>query len=229
MSDVGAMEPPKSKQFDDVYFSVEDGLAESRFVFLERNNLPDGWRGKDQFVICETGFGTGLNFLSAWKLFDETTSPQQRLDFISFEKYPLKVTEIEEYLAHWKGEFGDRLQVLLGNYPPLIPGFHNIILNEKITLTLIFDDVNDAIPDLDAAVDAWFLDGFKPATNPGMWSEILFENMARLSHPGTRFSTFTAAGLVRRGLSAAGFDVEKVRGFGRKRDMTVGMLPSENT
>ena len=221
------MDPPKSKEFDDVYFSVEDGLAESKFVFLDRNNLPEEWQGRDRFVICETGFGTGLNFLSAWQLFDETTTSEQTLDFISFEKYPLNREEIATYLTPWKNVFGDRLLALLDNYPPLIPGFHTIILNKKITLTLIFDDVNEAIPDLVADVDAWFLDGFKPATNPGMWSETLFHNMARLSHSGTRFATFTAAGVVRRGLAAEGFDVEKVRGFGRKRDMTIGVFSGD--
>ena len=104
----------------------------------------------------------------------------------------------------------------------LMPGFHRVVLNDRVTLTLIFDDVNEAMPQLDARVDAWFLDGFKPSTNPDMWSDVVFENMNRLSHEGTRVSTFTAAGKVRRGLEAAGFTVEKTEGFGRKRDMLIG-------
>ncbi|PHQ70956.1 MAG: hypothetical protein COB93_04225 [Sneathiella sp.] len=221
--------PPKSREFDDLYFSADDGLAESEFVFLAGNNLPQNWLDSDRFVICEMGFGTGLNFLAAWKLFEETVQPHQSLDFISFEKYPLNGEEIGLYLQPWQEVLNGRLQQLLTLYPPIIPGFHRIMLNERVTLTLIFDDVNEAIPKLLADVDAWFLDGFKPATNPEMWSETVIENMARLSRKGARFATFTAAGKVRRDLAVAGFAVEKVAGFGRKRDMTIGCYKGDGS
>lgn len=227
MSEITQINPPKSREFDDLYFSTDDGLAESKFVFLEGNKLPQNWLDSDRFVICETGFGTGLNFLSAWKLFEETTTTHQALDFISFEKYPLERNEIESYLQPWGPFFGGRLEDLLTRYPPIIPGFHRVVLNDRVTLTLIFDDVNDVIPKLDADVDAWFLDGFKPSTNPDMWSETVIKNMARLSHKGTSLATFTAAGQVRRDLASVGFVVEKVKGFGRKRDMTVGCFKGD--
>jgi len=229
MSDLSPAGPPKSQQFDDLYFSAEDGLAESRFVFLDGNKLPQNWLEKRHFVICETGFGTGLNFLTAWKLFEETTTSDQLLDFISFEKYPLEPKKITAYLQTWEEYFEGRLDQLVAQYPPLIPGFHRIQLSERVTLTLIFDDVNEAIPTLIADVDAWFLDGFKPSTNPDMWSETIIKNMARLSHKGSSLATFTAAGKVRRDLAAAGFDVEKVPGFGRKREMIVGRYTGEKS
>lgn len=213
---------PRSKQFDDVYFSADDGLAESEHVFLDGNRLPRKWQEQDRFVICETGFGTGLNFLAAWKRFEETTEFHQKLDFISFEKYPLDAEEIALHLQPWAGLFEGYLQRLVNAYPVLVPGFHRMILSERVTLTLVCDDVNVALPQLEARVDAWFLDGFKPSTNPDMWSEAVFENMDRLSVKGTRFATFTSAGKVRRGLESAGFDVEKVPGYGRKRDMSIG-------
>jgi len=227
MSDLRPIGPPKSREFDDLYFSADDGLAESKFVFLDGNNLPENWRNAERFVICETGFGTGLNFLSAWKLFEETTELHQSLDFISFEKYPLQGEEIGMYLQPWREFFGDRLQQLLAHYPFGIPGFHRVVLNDRVTLTLIIDDVNVAIPKLIADVDAWFLDGFKPAANPDMWSDTVIENMARLSRKGTRLATFTAAGKVRRNLIAAGFSIEKVAGFGRKRDMMIGCFTGD--
>ncbi|MEH6404934.1 MAG: tRNA (5-methylaminomethyl-2-thiouridine)(34)-methyltransferase MnmD [Sneathiella sp.] len=229
MTNLPPIGPPKSLEFDDLYFSADDGLAESKFVFLDGNKLPENWLDAERFVICETGFGTGLNFLSAWKLFEETTKPHQSLDFISFEKYPLEAEKIGLYLQPWGNFFAGRLQQLVAHYPPGIPGFHRLVLNERVTLTLIFDDINDAIPKLVADVDAWFLDGFKPSTNPEMWSDTVIENMARLSHKGTRLATFTAAGKVRRSLIAAGFSIEKVPGFGRKRDMTIGYLAGNET
>lgn len=218
-SDKGA---PRSKEFDDVYFSALDGLAETRHVFLQSNYLPAAWLDKKNFVICETGFGTGLNFLAAWKLFQETGNTCQHLHFISFEKFPLTAEQIDEYLEPWRDEFPDLLDALVQAYPLLMPGFHRIDFDERVSLTLIFDDVNEAIPRLDANVDCWFLDGFRPASNPDMWSETLFTHMARLSRDGARFATFTAAGFVKRGLKEAGFEVEKIKGFGRKREMLVG-------
>lgn len=227
ISDTTPVTPPTSREFNDLYFSADNGLAESQFVFLGGNNLPQGWQDVDRYVIGETGFGTGLNFLAAWQLFEEATQPSQSLDFISFEKYPLTDTGIADYLQPYSEIFEGRLQKLLTQYPPIIPGFHRVVLSERVTLTLIFDDVNAAIPKLVAPIDAWFLDGFKPATNPDMWSQTVFENMARLSHTGTKLATYTAAGQVRRDLTAAGFVIDKVPGYGRKRHMTVGRYPGE--
>ena len=218
-SDKGA---PRSKEFDDVYFSALDGLAESRYVFLQSNNLPAAWVDRNEFVICETGFGTGLNFLAVWSLFREMAAEGKQLHFISFEKFPLKGEEIREFLEPWKDDFPELLDELIEKYPMTIPGFHRIKFDDGTLLTLVFDDVNEAMPRLEAKVDCWFLDGFRPASNPDMWSDGVFENMARLSREGTSFATFTAAGFVKRGLQAAGFGVEKIAGFGRKREMLVG-------
>jgi tRNA 5-methylaminomethyl-2-thiouridine biosynthesis bifunctional protein len=217
--DLGA---PISEQFGDIYFSAQDGLAETRHVFLDGNALPAGWMGKKSFTILETGFGTGLNFLASAKLFRNTAPAGQTLHFVSVEKYPLAGIQIKNYLAHWRGEFPDLLDALVEHYPLPLPGFHRLDFESDITLTLIFDDANEALPRLYTKADCWFLDGFKPASNPDMWSDKIFTHMANLSHAGTSFATFTAAGFVKRGLENVGFTVNKVRGFGRKREMLVG-------
>ncbi|MCB1532982.1 MAG: tRNA (5-methylaminomethyl-2-thiouridine)(34)-methyltransferase MnmD [Alphaproteobacteria bacterium] len=215
---------PRSKEFDDVYFSAEDGLAETTHVFLDGNDLPGAWAQRDEFTIAETGFGTGLNFLAAWDLFERTARPDQCLEFVSFELYPLKREEIERYLAPWGDFFKTILPVFLEKYPDDLNGVHTLDLNDRVRLTLHFGDVNEALPKLECQVDAWFLDGFKPSSNPEMWSDTVFENMARTSAPGATFATFTAAGFVRRGLQAAGFHVRKVPGFASKREMIRGSL-----
>lgn len=214
---------PRSEQFDDIYFAVEDGLEETKHVFLAGNGLPGRWEGRDDFTIAETGFGTGLNFLSAWECFERTAQPQQRLNFISFEKYPLSGAQISEYLAHWAPQIGRYLSRLVEVYPARVTGWHKIRVTARVTLLLIFDEVNRALPELDHPVDAWFLDGHAPAKNPDMWSDTVFDAMKRLSAPGATVATFTAAGIVKRGLASAGFTVTKCRGFGRKRDMLTGV------
>lgn len=214
---------PVSARFDDIYFSTEDGLAETRHVFLNGNGLPDAWKDRPRFTICETGFGTGLNFLATWALWRDTRHPDQHLDFVSVEGFPLSGHELAQALARWPDlkELGD---TLAAHYPTPHRGTHQIALPGNVTLTLLEDDALTALQGLEASVDAWFLDGFAPASNPDMWSEPLFAEMARLSAPGATLATFTVAGAVRRGLAAQGFEVAKAPGFGRKRDMLTGTL-----
>jgi tRNA 5-methylaminomethyl-2-thiouridine biosynthesis bifunctional protein len=214
------MSAPRSKQFDDVYFSAENGYAETQHVFLAGNGLPEGWQGLD-FTIAETGFGTGLNFLCAWRLWNETNAGR-KLHFISVEKFPLTVGEIEQAMEGWRDKFPEELGALLVKYPANCSGTQRIDIGKNCTLSLSFGDANDVMPGWSEKVDCWFLDGFKPSSNPEMWSEIVFQNMARLSKPGATFATFTAAGFVKRGLVAEGFDVKKIQGYGRKREMLTG-------
>lgn len=223
-SDKGA---PRSKEFDDVYFSALDGLAETRHVFLKGNDLPARFAERSEFTICETGFGTGLNFLAVWAEWRAckargTLEKNHALRFVSYEKYPLKREEIERFLDPWWSEFEALKAPYLSQYPQQLCGTAQLSLPENVELVLIFEDVNSALPAQEYAVDAWFLDGFKPSSNPDMWSDTVFAQMARLSNQGATFATFTAAGFVKRGLVASGFAVEKVRGFGRKREMLIG-------
>lgn len=224
MSDV-----PRSEQFDDVYFSVQDGLAETQHVFLDGNGLPDAWIGQDVFTICETGFGTGLNFLAVLQLLRSVPVHirPKNLHFISFEKYPLTRDYILAHLSHWDA-LRNELDSFLSVYPiDLSGGKYDLEVLDGVRLTLYFGDVNDVMPTFAEDVDCWFLDGFKPSSNPDMWSEAVFQNMARLSHTGSTFATFTAAGFVRRGLQSVGFEVRKVPGFGCKREMCVGRFVGE--
>ena len=214
----------KSEKFDDVYFSVEDGLAETRHVFLDGNDLPARWASCESFTICETGFGTGLNFLATMQLWldcDPALRPAH-LHFISFEKYPLSKNQIRNSLSQWD-VLKDVLDMFLSKYPDdLKENTYTFPLLDGVDLTLIIGDVNDTMVQQNFSADCWFLDGFKPSTNPDMWSDTVFQNMARLSAKKASFATFTAAGVVRRGLEVQGFVVRKVSGFGRKREMCVG-------
>src|SRR5690606_25075921 len=124
---------PRSKVFDDVYFSEKDGLAETRHVFLEGNHLPGRWQGRKEFTVFETGFGTGLNFLAVWDLFNETKSPGAQLHFISVEQYPLTAAEIEEYLEPWE-ELRLNLRILCSKYPQQMTGTHKIEIERDIFL-----------------------------------------------------------------------------------------------
>ena len=218
---------PFSTYFGDVYFSRESGLEETRHVFLQHNDLDQRWAALPPgatFCIGETGFGTGLNFLCAWQRWEQLAPTDARLHFISSEKYPLSSEDMRRALALWP-ELQPWASQLLAQYSDLTAGWQQFSLAAgRVTLTLLVGDLLDTLPQLDAQVDAWFLDGFAPAKNPDMWQPALYQQMARLSRPGATVATFTSVGDVRRGLQAAGFDMRKVKGYGRKREMLCGRM-----
>ncbi|WP_447553841.1 bifunctional tRNA (5-methylaminomethyl-2-thiouridine)(34)-methyltransferase MnmD/FAD-dependent 5-carboxymethylaminomethyl-2-thiouridine(34) oxidoreductase MnmC [Vreelandella sp. EE22] len=219
---------PHSSRFDDVYFSREDGRAETEHVFLNANRLPERfaqWSQSRPFVIGETGFGTGLNMLCAWACFEANAGPDARLHLLSTEKYPLEHQALERALSAWPS-LERYAKVLCRNWPDAISGVHRLHLSERVTLDLHFGDTTERLTLLDGQVDAWFLDGFAPSKNAAMWQPALFEAMAARSRPGATFATFTCAGVVKRGLKAAGFTIQKVAGFGRKREMLIGVIDS---
>ncbi len=229
---------PVSQEFDDPYFSVDNGLEESRYVFLQHNGLPERWQHwpwQEQPVFCitETGFGTGLNFLLTWDSWRQRSHTDGWLHFTSIEKFPLTRAQLQQALALWP-QLQPLSEQLLQTWPLPLRGAHHLHWpQERISLTLWFDDVANALPQLSGPVHAWYLDGFAPARNPQMWNDDLFLAMRRLSQRyADQFqgalmptvATFTAAGLVRRGLLGAGFDVKRVPGYGRKREMLAGVF-----
>ncbi|WP_185450559.1 bifunctional tRNA (5-methylaminomethyl-2-thiouridine)(34)-methyltransferase MnmD/FAD-dependent 5-carboxymethylaminomethyl-2-thiouridine(34) oxidoreductase MnmC [Aeromonas dhakensis] len=222
---------PVSSEFGDVYFSNDNGLSETRYVFLQQNRLPARFSHHDSdiFVIGETGFGTGLNFLATMAAFLEQ-APQagngSRLHFISFEKYPLTQHDLRKALAAWP-ELAHLSQDLIAQWPLPVSGCHRLIFaGGRIRLDLWLGDIKEMLPQVPhpatGLVDAWYLDGFSPAKNPEMWTQDLFDGLARLARPQATIATFTCAGFVRRGLIAAGFAMQKVKGHGSKREMLAG-------
>ena len=227
---------PVSDKFDDVYFSNQDGLAETHYVFLEGNQLWEHWVNYQEahFVIAETGFGTGLNFFAATMLFREfrqkyPDSPLKHLYFISFEKYPLPLDVLQQaHLAY--PQFSHLAQHLQQHWLNPIQGCYRFHFDET-TLDLWFGDVAENLPQLgdymNSKIDAWFLDGFAPSKNPDMWNEQLYQQMFRFTKLQGSFATFTAASAVRKGLENAGFNIKKRKGFGKKRECLSGQKTQE--
>lgn len=221
---------PYSIEFNDIYFSTDDGLDETNYVFIEQNQLKARFQSLSQprFSIIETGFGTGLNFLVASQLWLQLAPVDAQLHFSSIEKYPLCSSDLSRAYALWP-QFTAVSAELLQQYKTLQSGTnHFSIAGGRIQLSLQVDDIALALPQLTQKADAWFLDGFAPAKNAEMWAADVFAHIARLSHIGTTFATFTSAGLVRRGLQEIGFEVEKRVGFGKKREMLCGTFAGQS-
>lgn len=206
---------PVATRFGDPYYSLHDGLAETRHVFLQGNGLPERFR--PGFHIAELGFGTGLNLLAAWAAWEQAgqTGP---LRFTSFEAYPLPREDMARALARFPA-ISDHAARFLVDFDGAQARL------ETLEFDLVVGDARETLPNWDGRADAWFLDGFAPARNPQMWEPALLAEVARHSAAGATASTYTAAGHVRRALAAAGFEVSRAPGFGSKRHMTVARLP----
>lgn len=209
---------PRSGRYGDVYFSAEDGLAETRAVFLDGCDLPNAWAGRRDFTVAELGFGSGLNIAALLDLWREYRPEGGRLHIFSIEGYPLDAGQARRALSAWP-EIHEATAALVDRWPAATPGFHRIDLPEfHAVLDLAVGEVEWALAQWTGRADAWFLDGFAPSVNPGMWSDAVFDLIAAKSAPDARVATFTVAGVVRRGLGERGFAVEKRPGHGRKRE-----------
>ena len=229
---------PYSIHFDDMYFCAVNGYADALYIFCGGNRLQERFKALDPsvqgvFTIVETGFGTGLIFSVAWKLFQELAPSSWRLNFVSVEKFPLPVTELKRALSVWSviKPQADQLSEKYAVPDNNIGQFD--FDGGQVRLVIVFDDIVPGLESiareilLTCKADALFLDGFSPRKNPEMWTEKVFEGLARLSQKGTSLATFTVAGWVRRGLGSQGFKTQKVTGFGCKNEMLIGEYEKE--
>lgn len=216
---------PASTWYGDVYHSRAGALEQARHVFIQGNGLPERWRGRDTFTVCETGFGLGNNFLALWQSWRASPLRPRRLHVLSFEAHPFSRHDLAAALASHEGELRELADALVEAWPPLLPGMHRLEFeNGHVTLTLAFGRVEYLARQVEASVDAFFLDGFSPRQNPAMWSRHLFGQLVRIANQGATAASWCCAGQVRRDLSAAGFLVSRVPGFGGKREMSTAVL-----
>jgi tRNA 5-methylaminomethyl-2-thiouridine biosynthesis bifunctional protein len=210
---------PFSPMFGDAYHPAAGALQQAEHVFLHGNGLPERFAGRDRFVVLETGFGLGNNFLATWNSWRQAGRPC-RLHFISVEQHPLSRADMAAMPR--EPSVADLAAHLVEAWPPLTPNLHRLSFdNGQVELLLALGDAASWLPELLARVDAFFLDGFSPSKNPQMWQERLFKAMGRLAAPGATAATWSAAKPVRQGLTTAGFAVERRPGVGGKFDITV--------
>ncbi|HKI73038.1 MAG TPA: FAD-dependent 5-carboxymethylaminomethyl-2-thiouridine(34) oxidoreductase MnmC, partial [Pseudomonadales bacterium] len=221
---------PRSREYDDIFWSRDQGVAEKTHVFVHGNRLDERWATLQHgsFTLAEIGFGFGINFLVTANLWRQRMPRGAVLNYIAFEKSPVSPADLRRLYASLDPEPGidprDRDQ-LLAHYPLPSPGMHLRWLDTNVCLTLVVGDANAILPSLNASVDAWYLDGFSPSHNKDAWRPALFEAMATRCAPGATATTYSVAGAVRRGLADAGFELSRAPGFGAKSEMLVATRP----
>src|SRR6266581_8106395 len=210
---------PMSTAYGDIYHSADGGLAQARHVFIGGNDLPGRWRGRECFVVLETGFGIGLNFLATWQAWRDDARRCSRLHFVSVEKHPFSAGDLALLHTRWP-ELAALAGELRRHWPPLVPGFHRLHFDaEQVSLTLLFGEGSEQFRRLEARADAIYLDGFAPARNPELWSPQFLQTVTARAAPGATLATWSVAAALREGLAAAGWTLQLRSGFGRKRDM----------
>ena len=208
---------PVSAIYQDSYHPADGPLGQAQRVFLHGNGLPERWRGRRQFTICETGFGLGASFLATWQAWRQDPERSDCLHFVSVEAHPFRQSDLAILYARLPEELQEQAQELLAAWPTLVPGIHRLELNEgRVTLTLAFGQAETMMRELQCHADAFYLDGFAPRGNPSMWSRSVLGQLVRLAAPGATAASWCCAGQVRRDLTSVGFEVEKVPGAGGK-------------
>ena len=218
-----------SPAYGDVYHSPAGALGQAEHVFLRGNGLPERWRGRDAFTVCETGFGLGLNFLALWRAWRDDPARSAALHVLAVEGHPFAPTDLAALLArHAPGPLAGLARELAAQWPLPLPGLHRLEFDGgAVTLTLAFGEAQTVAPRLDACVDAYFLDGFAPGRNPRMWEPALLRELAAMAAPGATLATWACTGELRRALSESGFDARRETGYGGKWHMTVATARAE--
>jgi len=214
---------PFDVHYGDVYHAARSGPGQARHVFLGGNELPRRWAARERFVVLETGFGLGLNFLVTLDAWRRDPARPNKLHYVAIDRHPPTPADLEACLRPYAAQ-GLEVDTLLAAWPPSLPGTHRRTLaGGDVVLTLVLDDIESALARLVARPDAIYLDGFAPDRNPAMWSASAMRHLARLAPPGTTLATWCTARAVRDALEAAGFGLRKAPGFAPKREMLVGI------
>lgn len=212
---------PYAQDYDDAYHAPYGAFKQAHHVFLAGNELPGRWHGRQHFCVLETGFGLGNNFLATWQAWEQDPQRCGHLHFISIEKHPLSREDLTR--VHAGSPWPEGAAELVAQWPVLARGFHHLhFAGHRVSLTLVFDDIAQAMPELAASVDAFYLDGFAPAKNPAMWSTETFRHIERLAAPGSTAATWSSARVLKDGLRQAQFEVSRMPGTGGKRHVCVG-------
>ncbi len=222
--------------YNDCYFSYDDGLQEALYVFVDGNRLVERFQTEDSLMVAETGFGTGLNLLALIRALRESGVKDRTIRFYTVEKYPLSPDRIKKLVALFETQLVDELSPFLNSWEQVYSDLGEGETKFSFTVGSITAEVSlfngDVVPFLESlpeSPDAWFLDGHSPDKNPDMWNETVLGLIGEKSDTNSTVATFTAAGVVKRGLRAGGYFIKRIKGFGGKRHMIIGQYESEPT
>ncbi len=189
--------------------------ARPHHIFLAANDLPARWHGRARFVVLETGFGVGSNFLATWQAWQDDAAHCERLVFISIEPQPCSAADMRR--AHARSPSPVLASALVDAWPALTHNLHTLDFEGgRVRLLLALGEVRAWLPELVAEVDAFYLDDFAAPRDP-VWEPQLFKALARLAAPNATLAASASTIEVHDGLRSAGFETQAMNGT---HDMT---------
>lgn len=235
--DASDQEPARAPMYNDVYCARSGALEHAQAVFLAGNGLPTRWQGRDRFVVLETGFGLGGNFIATLQAWRADPQRSKHLHYLAVDRHPpsrVDLAKAWQRLLHTPSPQSEDtalqgieparatpqedLQQLIDGWPPCMPGVHLLTFaHGRVHLQLAWSDVQLAMREWVACVDAFMLDGFTPSHNPDMWSVEVFRGVGRLAAPDATVAMWNTAPKVHEGLKLAGFASERFPGVESKR------------
>lgn len=217
-----------AEDFSDAYHAKGQAVEEAEYVYIKGCKIQENWKNSFNYTIAEFGFGSAINFLCTWKVYESDPDRPSNLNYISFEKFPIKVEQLKEILAVYPS-LKKYSNLLLKQYEHLNQGLNFISFGELAPrLSLYIGDIREELPKISSPVDAWYFDGFSPAKNPEMWSSEIISLAKKNSHQATTFSSFSAASIFKNSLKENLATFTKAKGFGNKRDMLEGVINGDN-
>ena len=223
----------------DFYGSRQGREGEFNHVYANGNNLYQRFSAlnsnKDtipSFSIGEIGFGLGLNFFFTAKLFVEQTDGACKLSYYSAEFLMPCFHDIEK--AWSNAETSELcLDLLKGMKQPWKLNNNTIEwrIGEKIiALHLWIGDALSmchALIENRAAIDAWYLDGFRAKDNPEAWDQALLGKLADCSENDASFATFSSTIELQNTLKAVVASVEIQPGYSQKKYQLTGRIVAD--
>ena len=222
-----------NEHYDDRYFDVVNAIEEAKQIFFQGSGLMDIFSargtGRKEFSIGETGFGAGRILIALMDFLDNSGITDLSITYNSVEMHPVTSERMASILEGFRPQVGPLIDLLVLEYSRLKitrPGRHRIQLARPfgiLILNLWIGEALEMVQALTLPCDAWFLDGHGPKKNPSIWRTDLLLAIGEKTVTGGTCATYTVAGAVRRGLSAAGFAVGQLPGFGGKKAVLKGI------
>jgi len=200
-----------NEQYGEAYHSVT-GAAEEAFKKFAEPSL-EAVKGKKKVNVLDVCFGLGYN---SGAIIDKVIENNPECN--------ISITGIEK----------DRevLSLIPGLFCPLIKSYQLIknavnsnyeLQNENIKIKLLVCDALECIGDLKEKYDIIMLDPFSPKKNPELWTQEFFRQLRRLIKEDSILTTYSCAGIVRRNLKAAGFNIKDGPCIGRRSPSTIAI------
>ncbi len=206
----------KDKELNETYHSLDGALSESEYVFIEQGlkKYSQGIKGKVR--VLELGFGMGYNSFLALKF---AVKHSLQISILSCETQPIEPEILRDFGVFEAFSNEDRKLFEMMHFLP----WEDWNETEAGMLKKTKASIKELDLNSEKGFDLVFFDAFAPSKQPDVWDPEILEKCAGCLKEGGSLITYCAQGQFKRDLASKGFQVSNPPGFGKKREMTLGI------